>query len=332
MVMRSKRIYFQKLLLLGAAVLFFVCIGGCQGPDGSIVLFATPTPSPTPTPTPVPTPVPVVALLGAEDLPEYAKRVEHAVTQAGLKFEAIPGGAEALADFSPKGAGSAILYCPGELPDLTTLDVRHPVFFFLTSQQNVPQGVSNLSYDGDMAPVEALQLALDYPPHLAPVRMLGLFTSNDSPAAQIWNKAVSDGLIMNRGTFVVAEETDSKDKEKAPDLSAQVNDWLNASLKRLYPGMLDCIYVETGALAVAVTDAMLAIGRTDAEIFAAGTQGDVCAYLDQYPALLARAVGMDVDEAARISVESAIALISDPQTAIQRSLSPQVYPVKTAEP
>jgi len=39
-----------------------------------------------------------------------------------------------------------------------------------------------------------------------------------------------------------------------------------------------------------------------------------------------------VDEAARISAESAIALIADPQTPIQRSLSPQVYPVKTAEP
>ena len=96
--------------------------------------------------------------------------------------------------------------------------------------------------------------------------------------------------------------------------------------------MLDCIYAETGALAVAAANTLLALGRSDAEIFSAGTDGDLVAFMDAHPALVAHAVGMDFDEAARISVEGAIALAAEPTSPVERSLTPQVFPVTTAEP
>lgn len=348
MVMRSNRI---QRKLLWAATLVTLLIGlagmyGCRGADGALVLFATPTPSPSPTPTPIPTPTPVVALIGGEDAPEYAKLVEQNVLQAGLAFEAIPGGPEALDAFSPKGAAGVIVFCKDALPDVMELVSPYPLFFCLASRQSVPQGVSNLCYDGDMAPAEALQLALDYPPHLAPVRMLGLFANEDSPAADIWEKAVEDGLILDRGAFVLkqqepkesSEKIDQKeldpnkiDQEQENTVEVQVNQWLTAAMKRLYPGMLDCVYAETGELAVAAANTLLALGRTDAEIFSAGADGDVRAYLDQHPSIVANAVGMDVEEAARISAESVIELLNG-KPLVERSLTPQVFPETTPTP
>ncbi len=320
-VMKPNKSRAKKVLFVGAICLCLTCASGCPQQEGSFGLFATPTPAPTPTPTPAPTPVPVIALVGAEDAASYTARVEHAVAEAGLEFECIEGGMASLNSFSPEGAASVIVYCSTELDDAAALSSRYPVFLCAASRQTVPQGVSNLCYDDDMAAVEALQLALDHPPHLAPVRMLGLFASKDGNAYGIWQKAVEDGFVMERG--VLTPESDN--------IAAEVNDWLTGKLKGLYPGMLDCIYAETGELAVAAANALLGLGRADTEIFAAGTDGDVGVYLEQHPAIVVNAVGMDVDEAARISVSSAIALLTS-RSVIERSLTPQVFPVTPAEP
>lgn len=320
--MKPNRLHVNLYLPAGVICLCLLFCTGCVGASGApLSLFATPSPSPVPTPTPAPTPVPVIALFGAENAPDYAAQVERAVAEAGLEFESLANDEAALSHFSPEGAGSVIVYCSGALPELDTPPARYPVFVCSATRQTIPAGVSNLCYDDDMAEAEALQLALDYPPHLAPVRMLGLFTQEDSTAAEIWNKAVDDGLILPRGAFYPGEG----------DLAAEVNDWLTDALKKLYPGMLDCVYAETGALAVAAANAMLALSRSDAELFAATTDGGVCAYLEQHPALLAHAVGMDIEQAARISVESAVALLSS-DTPIERSLTPQVFPATSDEP
>lgn len=249
--------------------------------------------------------------------------VQDAGQDAGMQHVDL---VDAINAFEADGAASIILYCESDLPELARLSNRYPVFLCAATRQTIPQGVSNLCYDQEMAPAETLQLAFDYPPHLAPVRMLGLFVSEESDAFQMWEKAVSDGLVMDRGVFLI-----EKDADDAQALAPAVNDWITARMKKLYPGMLDCVYAETGALAVHVANSLLALNRMDAELFAAATDSGVCALMEQHPALIANVVGMDIVEAASVSVQSAVTLLSS-QTTIERSLTPQVYPAATAEP
>ena len=78
--------------------------------------------------------------------------------------------------------------------------------------------------------------ALNYPPHLAPVRMVGLFSSESSAAYALWTAEQASGGVFSKQAYI------------ADASEVSLADWLNDAFSRYYPGMLDGIYAETGAL------------------------------------------------------------------------------------
>ncbi len=169
-----------------------------------------------------------------------------------VKILPLDGGLSALAEDSAVDADAAIVFLTGEATfPKTTL----PVYVFAADGQSIVADTPHLTYNAAAAPKLALDSALSYPPHLAPVRMIGLFTSQSSAAYLIWSDAKASGTVFAKQEFFL----------EASDVS--LADWLSETLSLYYPGMLDAIYAESGALAVSAAESLASLGRDDIEVF-----------------------------------------------------------------
>ena len=98
-------------------------------------------------------------------------------------------------------------------------------------------------------------------------------------------------------------------------------DWLNEALTRYYPGMLDAIYAETGELAIAAADVLASLGRSDVEVFSAGSDADV---LDKLSPILVYAAGANLADAGARCVAEANKLFSG-EAAQSKILLPESF-------
>ena len=301
----------QRNLLTGILlILALLLCAGCAGGRGA--LFAAPTPAPTPTPvptpTPAPTPTPVVALWGAEGAPVFAAEVERAASRVGYAFTTLPAGEEALLDFQSEAAFCIVACCVGDAP----AQVRaQDVYYCMLGGADVPPGCHGVRYDGATAVQSAFAELVAYPPHCEPVRVLGLFTSEEGAAYEAYEAACGEGRFLSRGAYF---QNEKKTAAK----------WLTDRLDDIYPGMLDAVFAETGELAAEAADALLALSRFDAEIFSASTSGEALAYMQNAPGLVVCATGYLPKAAAEIAVHNAARHIFG-QTPEDETLLPETF-------
>ena len=264
--------------------------------------------SAAPSPSPTPTPARVIAVLGAEDAEDFLAGVRAAVEADGNIVEILPvsGKLSSLTSDSAANADAAIVFLSGNaaLPK-TAL----PVYVFAADGQTVSADIPHLTYNAAAAPKLALDSALSYPPHLAPVRMIGLFTSQSSAAYLLWSDAKASGTVFAKQEFFLdaSEET--------------LVDWLNETLPLYYPGMLDAIYAETGALAVSAAESLASLGRDDIEVFSAGSDANANAKLSP---ILVCAVGESFSDAGARCYGEAVKLLSG-GSAQSDELSPEAF-------
>ena len=249
----------------------------------------------TPAPTPVPEHPRVIAVFGAEDMPAFLAGVEGAAKDSGIMIEAVSGGLSALADYKPEGDAVALVYLTGTA---TLTKDSIPLFVFAAEGQPLASDLPQLRYDATGAPKLALENALNYPPHLAPVRLIGLFSSQTSPAYLLWSEAKAAGKVFAKEEFF------------ADTAVVSAAEWLADVFSRYYSGMLDAVYAETGALAVTAADALAGLSRNDLEVFSAGMDADVA---DKLSPILICAVGINqADAGARCFTEAQKLLSGEP--------------------
>ena len=285
--MKRLFVLFSILLLIPLPA----CSEGVVAPSAqSPAATATITPSPAPE-AKGPDKSGVIVVFGADDSPEFLEGVRAACAASGSKIEILPvsGGLSQLATYTSTDADAAIVCLSGSVDQLPKASI--PIYVFAAEGQSVFADIPHLTYSGDTAPKLALDYALNYPPHLAPVRMIGLFTSQSSPAYALWTSEKANGKVLAKEEFFL----------DTPEVSTA--DWLNETLPRYYPGMLDAIYAETGALAIAAADALASLGRDDVEVFSAGTDANAA---EKLSSILVCTVGIDLQDAgARCFAEAA---------------------------
>lgn len=253
------------------------------------------TPSATLSPTPSPAQINVIAVFGTEQAEAFLEGIRSAVKADGSVVEilAVSGGLDALASYPAGKADAAIVFLTGRPDNLPKASI--PIYVFAAEGQGVSVDIPHLTSTNATVPTLALDYALSYPPHLAPVRLIGLFSSQNSPAYAIWNKAQASGKVFAKEEFF-------QDISETP-----LADWLNETLPLYYPGMLDAIYAETGALAVTAADALANLGRDDIEVFSAGADANATAKLSP---ILVCAVGANLAEAGARCYSEAVKLLS----------------------
>ena len=285
----------MKRLFVLFAILLLLPLPACT--EGSVALSAQ---SPAVTNAITPSPVPeakqpdkpsVIAVFGADNSPEFLVGVRAACAACGSKIEILPvsGNLSQLATYASTDADAAIVYLADSADQLPKASI--PIYVFAAEGQSVSADVPHLTYSDDTAPQLALDYALSYPPHLAPVRMIGLFTSQSSPAYALWTSEKANGKVLAKEEFFL----------DTPEVSAA--DWLSETLPRYFPGMLDAIFAESGALAVFAADALAGLGRDDVEVFSAGTDANAA---EKLSSILVCAVGINLQDAgARCFTEAA---------------------------
>ena len=277
------------LLIISLILMLSACAEG-------VTTVATQTPEPaasaTPAPSPSPSAPPVIAVFGAEDAAVFQDGIRSAAKEGEIKILLVSGGLDALAAYPQQDATVAIVYltdAPEALPQ-----PQIPVYVFAADGQGVSVRIPQLTYANAGEAEHALDNALTYPPHLSPVRMIGLFSSESSRAYALWSDAKAMGRVFAKMEFFL-------DTAEEPLAS-----WLMDAFSRYYPGMLDAVYAETGALAIAAAETLASFGRDDIEVFSAGTDS---AAAQKLSSILICVVGAnEKDAGARCYAEAAMLL------------------------
>ena len=314
--MRGLHVFRRSLVVLAALGLATVLLG-CSllsSPPAS----ATPTAdtlttplarSASPLPSPLPADEPYLAVFGAEASDVFQQGVSKAAETGKYPVVFESGGVAALADYQPKEPCVAILYLSGAETAVPQSSV--PVFVFAAEGQRVGADVPHLTYADAYAAETALDLAVAYPPHETPVRLIGLFTSEQSRAYTVWREAADNGRVFSKAelflTESVPEETPKPKKEPpSPTPIPTLEERLKTLFSGFYPGMIDGVFAETGELAVAAAGVLAQLGREDMEVFAASTDANAPSLLSP---LLVACVGLNAGEAGGLSYSAASALL-----------------------
>ncbi len=260
-----------------------------------------------PAPSPVPSTPPVIAVFGAEDAAAFQDGIRSAAKDTEVEIRMVAGGLHALASYPQQGATIAILYLTEALESLPQAQV--PVFVFAPYGQDVPAQIPHLTYANSGETELALENVLTYPPHLSPVRIIGLFSGESSHAYALWSGAKATGQVYAKMEFFL-------DSTEEPLAS-----WLTDAFSRHYPGMLDAVFAETGALAIAAADALASLGRDDIEVFSAGTDSSAAQKLSP---ILISAVGVDEKDAGARCFAEAVKLLSG-EPALSGILLPESF-------
>jgi len=264
-----KRLFILLSILLITLLALSACVVNIPTfsalPSGASLLQ---TPAPTPTPKPR-----VIAVFGAENATAFLDGVSSAAADSGIEVVVVKGGIEALSTYAPEEDAAAIVYITRKSQAIPPASI--PVYAYASTGQSVSGGVFYLGYDGANEAQLALTSAIEYPPHLTPVRMIGLFTSQTSAAYTIYANAKAAGQVFSKMEYF--EDSNETSSEISSENSAEVSPeaalegWLSDAFSRYYPGMLDAVYAETGALAITAADVLASLGRSDIEVFSAAT-------------------------------------------------------------
>ena len=312
--MRGMRV-FRRFLAALAALSCAAAFLGCSLLSSPPVTAATPSDTKTTpftssaSPLPSPADESYLAVFGAEASGAFQQGVSKAAETGKYPVVFEPGGVDALSGYHPKEPCVAILYLSGAETAVPQSSV--PVFVFAAEGQRVGADVPHLTYANAYAAETALDLAVAYPPHETPVRLIGLFTSEQSRAYTLWREAATSGRVFSKAelflTESMPEETPKPKKEPpSPTPIPTLEDRLTTLLSRFYPGMIDGGYAETGELAVAAAGVLASLGRDDMEVFSAATDANAESLLSP---LLVACVGLNAGEAGGLSYSAASALL-----------------------
>ncbi len=117
------------------------------------------------------------------------------------------------------------------------------------------EGASYFSYSPENAAEFTLNVALNYPPHDTPVRLIGLFTEKESAGHDAFREAAKEGKVLGKGSFYGHKPQSAK-----AFMEEQLSDYVE--------GTVDAVYAETLPLALAALLALTERDRTDMEVFA----------------------------------------------------------------
>jgi hypothetical protein len=300
--------YFRRILLFFTLLAFVAALAACM-PEA-------PTPSPSPETTATASfsvaPAPkaeeqIVAVFGAETAESFQKGVLQAAAGGAYPVEFYAGGADALPPALPDGTAAAIVYLGDASGGFAAPEF--PVFVYAANGQAVAPDTPHLTYFGLNAAADALTLAVEYPPHETPVRIIGFFTSKTSGAYAVWKRACGNGRVFSKAEYI-----GNRSEQTAAE-------WFGEQLEDFYPGMIDAVFAETGALAAAAANVLAGLGRTDMEVFAASSSGG--ADLRLSPVLTA-IVGANERQAGVLCYEGAAALLSG-ESVENAQIGPSVF-------
>jgi hypothetical protein len=283
----------KRLFTLGILLLFVPLCACSAALSPSSAQTAGGTQSASPAPSAAAKTPGVIAVFGAEDADAFVSSLTDAAEASGVTIELVEGGLSALKSYSPVGDTVGIVYLSGKEQSLP--QVGFPVYAFAVNGQSVASGMPYLGYDGSGAAKLALDSAISYPPHLAPVRMIGLFQSQSSPVYTLWSEEKTAAQVF------------AKDEYFADATEAPLADWLKDAFSRYYPGMLDAVYAENGELAIAAADALASLDRDDIEVFSAGSDSEV---LGKLSPILVCAAGANLEKTGAMCFAEALKLLS----------------------
>ncbi len=218
----------------------------------------------------------------------------------------------AFTDMRPKKGDTSVLV---NSPVSETYEIHESTQY----EDAIPKGVAYARYENQDAATLALEVALSYPPHDTPVRLIALLNEGDSPAAKAFNKGIKDGKILPKAVYNSAESKQS------------VDDFLRKQLTRYVEGMIDAIYCENLELALAALKALNEQNRSDMEVFCVpdGALSKQRSNYDKwtFPA----AMGADLYEAGTQAAEDIAAILEGKQPE-HRTFAPSVvYPAATED-
>lgn len=290
----------KKIVCALFACLFF--LGACTAAPP---VEQTPVPPPPPpTPAPTPTPVPPCVLCITDDLTApFFEGIESAAAtlHTGWRLAFFDWGSGAnLPSLEETSYIGIVAMRTKEETDLDALvqsaskhDLPLVVGDFVGDTPSSYKKLSYMSFPKDLAPGFALDVALAYPPHDTPVRMLALCDEKNSPADDAYRAAIEAGKVFNRGICYTNEDDPAK--------------FLNNMLTAYVPGLLDCIYVESFEAASIALEALEA--RTDMEVFLVPTGATALQQALYKKHVFPVALGVDMQEAGQVlfnTLEAAI--------------------------
>ena len=280
--------------------------------------------SASPVPSSSPEDAPYLAVFGAETSNAFRQGLSKAAEAGKYPVVFEPGGVGALSAYHPANHCAAIAYLSGAEASVPQTAVS--VFVFAAEGQRVGPDVPHLTYADTYAAETALSLAVAYPPHETPVRLIGLFVRAESRAYTVWREAAAGGRVLPKAEFFLAESAPEKtpDPKQAPPSPTPVptlETRFAALLSGYYPGMIDGIFAETGELAVAAAGVLASLGRSDIEVFSASTSANAPGLLSP---LFVACVGLNAEEAGGLCYSAASALL-DGDTVSPIVVLPQTF-------
>lgn len=310
----------KKLAALLTAALMCVMIAGCTA-ETAASGESSAQPSPTPTPKvgieavfDKPVTLAIVSngdeeasalFFGAAVREAESMGVTVSTMAAGSGFDTEVGKAAANAD-------AVVAFLPEAVTDYAAFEaLEKPVAVFEAGKGSAPEGLSYLDYNPDGELNAALDAALNYPPHEAPVRLILLFKSADSPAYAAYQQLFSEGKIFPKEIYIAADE------------QTGAGDWLTEKLGGYVEGMLDAVFAEDTELAISACDALAALNRTDMEVFCPGVTPDIVSRMEQGPDVFAQGIGRNDALSGMLCVRAALQMLHGGE-AVTQTFEPAV--------
>lgn len=294
-VNKCKRSAALMTILLAAALI--LTAAGCTAPP-PVQLEPEPTATPVPTPAPTPVPVRVLAICDAGDAraEAYYSAIEQAAAQAG--WQLTVSDAEAALKLGAAVDG-LLVWLDTEEADRavyeSAAELGINVVMLDSADKARINAVHYVEYDASSETTLALNEALTYPPHDTPVRLFGIFESEDTEAAKLFEQAMEDGKIFPRGTYYY------------DDAETGFEEWMQARLDERVIGTMDGIYAENVDMAVAAADMLAKNSRYDMEIFTVADHSGESVF-QKYSDFAVISVGFDSAEAGRVMAETLVKL------------------------
>ena len=224
---------------------------------------------------------------------------------AGSNFSTAVSDAAAQAD-------AVVAFLPEAVADYAALEaLQKPAAVFDAHKGSAPAGLSYMNYGPDAELTMALDAALAYPPHEAPVRLILLFESADSPAYAAYQQLYSEGKIFPKEVYIASDE------------QTGAGEWLTGKLGGYVEGMLDAVFAEDTALAINAYDALASLSRSDMEVFCPGVTPDIVKRMEQGPDVFAQGIGRNDALAGVLSVRAALQMLHGGE-AVTQAFEPTV--------
>ena len=224
----------------------------------------------TPEPTAVPLP-PHIALVFSDadsSFREIVKRsTEYEYSENMLESVSVPENLKAVFVYLDKKEDAKKLQ--------KAVETGVPVLVYNRCGAELPESVvtiENASLGLENAK-EAMEAAIAYPPHDTPVRLFGVFSSENSEAANVWQDYIAQGKVLSKGVY-------------SGDLSGEFTEWFEKKLEAYFPGMVDAVYCENPEYAAEIAKIMALHTRDDFEIFMTGSSEELTELAMQYPRIL----------------------------------------------